>query len=239
MADDPQFAELRRRLLEQPASWASLPYHPRDPALVDPEIRRALELRHPRPLPSDPDKLERVAWDLGPTVFAGAMRRPEWRAAVEERVRAWWADPPITTAADGAVVADLGICPGPLVSRGRLGWSIARSDHAVDGSLRGEEVGRRLIDLRARFPGARAWQLDVLVQRPGGGAPRAHSYRYDSSWDRLAVRRADEPGYVYLSPTPLRGDLTALADGRSPTHPLKLLRSRTTDGTLVDLEGWR
>jgi hypothetical protein len=213
--------------------------HPTDPALVDPRIGKALARRHPGPLPEAEARLARLAADLAPTVFAGALDQPEWRAAVEERLRELFERPARRVEPGGAVVADLGLCPGTLVSRGRLGWHVAASPFAVEGSLRSDVVGGWLEALRRESPAAPAWQVQALVPRPGGGEPRAHQYRYDPRWDRLAVRRAEDPGVVYVSPTLLGGDLSALTDGRSPTHPLELLRSRTTDGVLTDLEGWR
>lgn len=208
--DDPAaFAEFRAFVLAEPAAWAGrAAYNPTDPALVDPELRRVLQLRNRGVLPADREQRRRLAFAFAGSVWAGALSRPDWRAAVEARVAAYWQSPPIERR-DGGLVSDLGRCPGPITqwSSGRYG--ITESVFADRGQLRRDVVADRLLALVAIDRTARFFEIQVEVP-VGHRSPERFRYRYDPGGDVLYVILPGQPGSIYVSPAPLHGDLSSL-----------------------------
>lgn len=221
VSDEAAFAEFRSFVLAEPPAWSGrAAYNPTDPALIDPVIRKVVEQRNFGRLPASSAERKRLAFSLANSVWGGQLSRPEWRAAVEERVRAYWADPAVTTAPDGGLVADLGLCPGPLTQWSGGRWGIAASEFADRGQLRRDVVAERLVGLAARTPGAPWFELKVEVPA-GHRSPERYRYRYDPARDVLFVLLASQEGTVWVSPTPLGGDLASLAT-TAPTRTEEL-----------------
>jgi hypothetical protein len=221
VSDAAAFAELRTFVLREAPAWSGrADYNPDDPALVDPVLRKVVDQRNFGRVPPTTAERQRLATAIANSVWAGQLSRPEWRAAVEEKVRAYWAAPRVTTTSDGGLVMDLGICPGPITqwSSGRYG--ITTSEYADRGQLRRDVVADRLLALVERQRGA-AW-FEVQVQVPAGHrSPERYRYRYDPGKDVLYVLLASQEGTVWVSPAPLGGDLGSLKT-TSPTRTEEL-----------------
>lgn len=225
MTEAEAFAELRSFVLAEPAAWCGCAdYHPDDPALVDPRIRKVLEQRNFGRMPPTTADRQRFARATANSVFATALAQPEWRAAVEAKVAARFAAPAVTRGPDGGLVADLGLCPGPLTQWSSGRWGIAQSDRADRGQLRGELVARHLAALTA-LDSAAPW-FELRVQVPvGHRSPERYRYRYDPVADVLYVLLASQEGTVWVSPAPLGGDVTTLGATRpTRTEELRPLR---------------
>jgi hypothetical protein len=216
-SQDAAFADLRALVILQPAAWSGrAEYNPTDPALLDPVLRKVVDQRNFGKVPATHAERERLAYAISNSVWAGQLARPEWRAAVQAKVEAWWAAPLQTTSPDGGVTLDLGLCPGPITAWSGGKYGITTSEHVDRSQLRREVVAERLAGLAAAHPTA-PW-LELRVQVPvGHRSPETYRYRYDPLADVLYVLLASQEGTVWVSPEPLHGDLGSLAT----THPTR------------------
>jgi hypothetical protein len=217
MTDQAAFDEFRAFVIREPAAWSGRwEYNPTDPALLDPLIRKVVDQRNFGRLPATSDERKRLAFALSNSVWAGQLARPEWRAVVEAKVAEYWGHPPIVASPDGGLVLDLGLCPGPITDWGRGRFGIADSEYADRGQLARGVVATRLAQLVATKRDARWFELQVQVPA-GYRTPERYRYRYDPVQDVLFVLLASQEGTVWVSPTPIGGDLTSLAT-TSPTR---------------------
>lgn len=224
-ADPAAFADLRELVLQESPAWSGRPdYNPTDPALVDPVLQKVVDQRNFGKVPATHAERARLAKAIANSVFAGALSRPEWRAAVEARHAAYWAAPAVTTSPEGGLTMDLGLCPGPITewSSGRYG--VTESVFADRGQLRRDVVAERLGALIAQNRSAPWFELRVQVP-VGHRSPESYRYRYDPVRDVLFVMLASQEGTVWVSPTPLGGDVASLATTQpTRTEELKGLR---------------
>ena len=202
------------RILKIPALFGRVEYNPADPALIEPHVREGIRLRFFGRFATGEADERRQAETLAGNVWGRVLATPEGRAAFEQRVRAYWENPPVT-AAEGGVAVDLGVCPGPVEQTSKGTYTIGRSEFLDRGELRADELVRRLERLRAQAPRARFYRVEASGEMSRRSPVRLR-YEYWPERDELVVSFLD--GRVFVSPAPVGRDLTRLADGRAPVR---------------------
>lgn len=217
---DPR-AYVRQAYLQQPASWAHrADYNLDDPALLDEVIDKAMKTRRRNwngTLPNDKRELDAFI-KISQGMYATAiLDTPARRAAVEQKVREHFENPPIAFDGKKAIV-DLGWAPGELVQLKRAGWGIGDSDALEQRELRPEIVLRAFRQAVEAHPNASTYEVHVEV--PLGTRSMRFDYRFPVSADRLYVRR--DGGEVWAT-RKHAGGVEAFLAGALPTHTSQLV----------------
>jgi hypothetical protein len=223
------WATARQLLADHDRNWAGrAAYNVVEPAFVDPILQRVIDRKRSLAgqMPSDLAAIKRIVRTAGTAYRSRLLSSEEGRAAVEARVQAYFADPPVER--EGPLArCDHGRLPGPLSKVTRAGWGIARSDHEEEGELRPTTLAwalRRLHDLE---PSANAWEIAVEV--PFHSRVDRMRYRYERSRDRVVVfPGAKKTGVAYLSDR-LHQDFASLTDGRVGGHTNQMDRVTAKD----------
>lgn len=173
---------------------------------LDPHIQKLVDRQHRGVMPTSSASAESLGRLARASYRGWWQREPDGQEKVLARVQAVWEAPTVTVRHDG-VHGDLGLAPGPFLSKAKGPPRIERSDAIAGEHVRAEVIGARLRDLQASHPDAARWVLHARVPVPGG-EPSTHEYTLDRG--RLTIRRSDRPGGVYLLEP---ADVDALAAG--------------------------
>lgn len=204
--------ELRKHVLETPAVFGRANYNPPSIPDLDAHIEKAIETRNFGRMPSDAADAKRLAFVIAPNIWSHYLDTPEGRAAVEARIREHWENPPVKTEELNGVVVDLGLCPGALTRNSKGSFELRDCPAFEHGELTATELARRLQDLTARFPNAKAYNFSVTFTNYR--TPKVLHYRWDPSSDLLYVTN---DGVTHRSRKRI-GGFDKLASGESPSR---------------------
>lgn len=225
MSPEEVFTRLREALAADPhgALYGEPDFAIRDPALVDPVLRRVLERGFRGTLPADPEGVARVARRAQGS-YRNLIDDEAGRAEVERHIQARYASPRLSWEG-GLLVADHGVAPGRLERLGRAGWAVLRSEVVERGEWAGPEAAAALQRLVEASPQARAVCARLLV--PTGTSRARYDYRWILPQDRLVVTRDTASNFAWVLPR-VGGDLGPWRRGERSLHTADLDRTSLT-----------
>jgi len=177
--------KLRKYILETPAVFGRVIYNPPTIPDLDTQIENEIEKRNFGRMPHNDANAKHLATSMAATIWGRYLDTPDGRAEVESRIRSHWDNPDVSTEKLNGVVADLGLCPGSLQRGARGSLELRNCEFFDHGELKTAELVRRLQNLTAQYPNAKAYNLSVTFTEYR--SPKAVHYRWEPSSDRLYV----------------------------------------------------